>query len=53
MSYDNVVRFLILKGIRYFLDYPTYKLSSFELGGYAKIVAFPKSINDFCDLLCC
>ncbi len=52
MSYDIVIRFLIAKGIRYLSDYPTYKISSFELGGNARIVAFPGSTNDFCDLMC-
>ncbi len=52
MSYDIVIRFLIAKGIRYLSNYPTYKMSSFELGGNARIVAFPESVNDFCDLMC-
>ena len=48
---DRVFKFLTTNSIRYEVDYPTFKLSSFELGGNAKIVAFPSEIQELCDLL--
>ena len=32
-------------------NYPTYKLSSFEIGGIAKIAVFPKNSGEFCKIL--
>lgn len=49
---EDVFRFLIANEIKYEVDYPTFKLSSFELGGKAKIVVFPSEIQDLCNLLC-
>ncbi len=49
---NYLFNYLITNQIKYALDFPTFKLSSFELGGNARIVAFPKEIQDFCNLLC-
>lgn len=49
---EDVFRFLIANEIKYEVDFPTFKISSFELGGNAKIVAFPSEIQSLCDLLC-
>jgi UDP-N-acetylmuramate dehydrogenase len=49
---DKFLKLLIENGIKYELDYPTSKLSSFELGGKTKTILFPKEMNEFCEILC-
>lgn len=51
MRYEAITEFLKNHNIEFFEEYPTFYLSSFELGGNAKLAVFPKSIEDFCKVL--
>ncbi len=51
MDFINLERYFIENNIYFEKNFPTSKMSSFEIGGNAKIVVFPKTINEFCNII--
>ena len=51
MEYNLLKGFLTSHNILFEQNYYTYKLSSFRSGGKAKIIIFPKTLEEFCDIL--
>ncbi len=47
MSINSLISFLDFNQIKYKRDYLTSNLTYLEVGGYANVVIFPKSLDDF------
>lgn len=46
-----IISYLQEKNIKFYLDFPIYELSSFEVGGLADVFVAPSTLNELCEIL--
>ncbi|MBO5374068.1 MAG: UDP-N-acetylmuramate dehydrogenase [Clostridia bacterium] len=51
MKYKALIEYAKEREVKYIRDFSTAQLSSFELGGRARVALFPSTIKSFCEIL--